>query len=126
MINRGSSSIKFPVLDTVGYGCLLNDVAEGTNAERAFLLLNGGESVALAQRGYEDALQTVTGALTQHDLIDSVTLTDYRVAHGGSPLTESIIISEKVINSIRQVSPPVPLHNYTSLSGIASVQRLFS
>lgn len=59
VINCGSSSIKFSVLDVASCDCLLNGVAEGINAERASLSLNGGEPVALAQRGYEGALQVV-------------------------------------------------------------------
>ncbi len=55
VINCGSSSIKFSVLDAASCDCLLNGVAEGINAERASLSLNGGEPVALAQRGYEGA-----------------------------------------------------------------------
>lgn len=125
VINCGSSSIKFSVLDAASCDCLLNGVAEGINAERAFLSLNGGEPVALAQRGYEGALQAIAGALAQRDLIDSVALIGHRVAHGGDLFTESVIISEEVINNIRQVSSTAPLHNYASLSGIASAQRLF-
>ena len=101
---------------------LLNGVAEGINAERASLSLNGGEPVALAQRGYEGALQAIAGALAQRDLIDSVALIGHRVAHGGDLFTESVIISEEVINNIRQVSSLAPLHNYASLSGIASAR----
>ena len=125
VINCGSSSIKFSVLDAASCDCLLNGVAEGINAERASLSLNGGEPVALAQRGYEGALQAIAGALAQRDLIDSVALIGHRVAHGGDLFTESVIISEEVINNIRQVSSLAPLHNYASLSGIASAQRLF-
>lgn len=119
VINCGSSSIKFSVLDVASCDCLLNGVAEGINAERASLSLNGGEPVALAQRGYEGALQAIAGALAQRDLIDSVALIGHRVAHGGDLFTESVIISEEVINNIRQVSSLAPLHNYASLSGIA-------
>lgn len=125
VINCGSSSIKFSVLGAASCDCLLNGVAEGINAERASLSLNGGEPVALAQRGYEGALQAIAGALAQRDLIDSVALIGHRVAHGGDLFTESVIISEEVINNIRQVSSLAPLHNYASLSGIASAQRLF-
>ncbi|STW50096.1 propionate kinase [Klebsiella pneumoniae] len=114
VINCGSSSIKFSVLDAASCDCLLNGVAEGINAERASLSLNGGEPVALAlaQRGYEGALQAIAGALAQRDLIDSVALIGHRVAHGGDLFTESVIISEEVINNIRQVSSLAPLHNY--------------
>ncbi|PLO14133.1 propionate/acetate kinase, partial [Klebsiella pneumoniae] len=80
VINCGSSSIKFSVLDAASCDCLLNGVAEGINAERASLSLNGGESVALAQRGYEGALQAIAGALAQRYLIASVSLIVHRVA----------------------------------------------
>ncbi len=50
-------------------------------------------------------------------------LIGHRVAHGGDLFTESVI-SEEVINNIRRIVPG-PLHNYASLSGIASAQRLF-
>ena len=125
VINCGSSSIKFSVLDAASCDCLLNGVAEGINADQASLSLNGGEPVALAPRGYEGALQAIAGALAQRDLIGSVALIGHRVAHGGDLFTESVIISEEVIDNIRQVSSLAPLHNYASLSGIASAQRLF-
>ena len=79
-------------------------MAEGINAERASLSLNGGEPVALA-RGCEGALQAIAGALAQRDLIDSVALIGHRVAHGGDLFTESVIISEEVINNIRRYRP---------------------
>ncbi|MDN7347637.1 propionate kinase [Klebsiella quasipneumoniae] len=125
VINCGSSSIKFSVLDAASCDCLLNGVAEGINADQASLSLNGGKPVALAPRGYEGALQAIAGALAQRDLIGSVALIGHRVAHGGDLFTESVIISEEVIDNIRQVSSLAPLHNYASLSGIASAQRLF-
>ncbi|MCS5948583.1 hypothetical protein LNP05_20850 [Klebsiella pneumoniae subsp. pneumoniae] len=55
--------------------------------------------------------QAIAGALAQRDLIDSVALIGHRVAHGGDLFTESVIISEEVINNIRQVSSLAPLHN---------------
>ncbi|VEB07807.1 propionate kinase [Klebsiella pneumoniae] len=46
VINCGSSSIKFFRPGRASCDCLLNGVAEGINAERASLSLNGGEPVA--------------------------------------------------------------------------------
>ncbi len=62
--------------------------------------------------------------IAQRDLIDSVAL-----IATASPrcdlFTESVIISEEVINNTCRVSSPALLHNHASLSGIASAQRLF-
>ncbi|OFV58636.1 hypothetical protein BCR59_23665 [Klebsiella pneumoniae] len=43
VINCGSSSIKFSVLDAASCDCLLNGVAEGITRNGASLSLNGGE-----------------------------------------------------------------------------------
>lgn len=121
VINCGSSSIKFSVLDAASCDCLLNGVAEGINADRASLSLNGGKPVALAPRGYEGALQAIAGALAQRDLIGSVALIGHRVAHGGDLFTESVIISEEVIDNIRQVSSLAPC--ITTPASAASPRR---
>ncbi len=105
VINCGSSSIKFSVLDAASCDCLLNGVAEGINAERASLSLNGGEPVALAQRGYEGALQAIAGALAQRDLIDSVALIGTASPTAATCSPTSVIISEEVINNIRRYRP---------------------
>ena len=109
VINCGSSSIKFSVLDAASCDCLLNGVAEGINADQASLSLNGGKPVALAPRGYEGALQAIAGALAQRDLIGSVALIGHRVAHRGAPFTESVPIIVEVLGHFRQVSSPAPL-----------------
>ncbi len=126
VINCGSSSIKFSVL-----GCRklrLPAQRRGRGHQRGTgvsLCSTAASRWRWQQRGYEGALQAIAGALAQRDLIDSVALIGHRVAHGGDLFTESVIISEEVINNIRQVSSLAPLHNYASLSGIASAQRLF-
>ncbi|STW13865.1 propionate kinase [Klebsiella pneumoniae subsp. rhinoscleromatis] len=126
VINCGSSSIKFSVLDAASCDCLLNGVAEGINAERASLSLNGGEPVALAQRGYEGALQAIAGALAQRDLIDSVA-PDWppRRPTAATCSPSRSLLARRLSITFARVSSLAPLHNYASLSGIASAQRLF-
>ncbi|MBN0357715.1 acetate kinase, partial [Pseudomonas aeruginosa] len=77
---------------------------------------------------HHEAVTLLLEALTGRGILSSLQEIDgvgHRVAHGGDLFTESVIISEEVINNIRQVSSLAPLHNYASLSGIASAQRLF-
>ncbi|MDR8325402.1 propionate/acetate kinase, partial [Acinetobacter baumannii] len=111
VINCGSSSIKFSVLDAASCDCLLNGVAEGINAERASLSLNGGEPVALAQRGYDGALQAIAGALAQRDLIDSVALIGHRVAHGGERFKDAALVCDDTLREIERLAELAPLHN---------------
>ena len=53
VINCGSSSIKFSVLDANNCDVLMAGIADGINSENAFLSVNGGEPVTLAHHSYE-------------------------------------------------------------------------
>ncbi|EFN8016442.1 propionate kinase [Escherichia coli] len=125
VINCGSSSIKFSVLDASDCEVLMSGIADGINSENAFLSVNGGEPAPLAHHSYEGALKAIAFELEKWNLNDSVALIGHRIAHGGSIFTESAIITDEVIDNIRRVSPLAPLHNYANLSGIESAQQLF-
>lgn len=118
VINCGSSSIKFSVLDAANCEVLMAGIADGINSENAFIAINGGEPAKLAHHSYEDALKAIAVELEKRNLMDSVALIGHRIAHGGNIFTESAIITDDVIDNIRRVSPLAPLHNYANLSGL--------
>lgn len=125
VINCGSSSVKFSVLDAAGCDALLTGIADGINTEKAFISVNGGEPVRLAHQDYEGALAAIALELEKRDLMSSVALIGHRIAHGGDLFSESTLITEEVIEQIRLVSPLAPLHNYANLSGVEAAERLF-
>ncbi|SQI20820.1 propionate/acetate kinase [Salmonella enterica subsp. arizonae] len=125
VINCGSSSIKFSVLDVATCDLLIAGIADGINTENAFLSINGDKPLNLAHPNYEGALQAIAFELEKRDLTDSVALIGHRIAHGGDLFTQSVIITDEVIDNIRQVSPLAPLHNYANLSGIDAARHLF-
>ncbi|SPW31487.1 Propionate kinase [Edwardsiella tarda] len=105
VINSGSSSIKFSVLDATSCELLLAGIAEGINGGNARLSVNGGEAVKLTQQGYEPALAAIVVELEKRNLSDSVSLIGHRVAHGGNLFKQSVIINESVMAQIRQIAP---------------------
>ncbi|CZX80879.1 TPA: propionate kinase [Enterobacter bugandensis] len=125
VINCGSSSVKFSVLDAAGCDALLTGIADGINTEKAFISVSGGEPVRLAHQDYEGALAAIALELEKRDLMSSVALIGHRIAHGGDLFSESTLITEEVIEQIRLVSPLAPLHNYANLSGVEAAERLF-
>lgn len=50
VINCGSSSVKFSVLDAAGCDALMTGIADGINTEKAFISVNWGEPVRLAHQ----------------------------------------------------------------------------
>ncbi|ECR6161857.1 propionate kinase [Salmonella enterica subsp. enterica serovar Muenchen] len=125
VINCGSSSIKFSVLDVATCDVLMAGIADGMNTENAFLSINGDKPINLSHSNYEDALKAIAFELEKRDLTDSVALIGHRIAHGGEIFTQSVIITDEIIDNIRRVSPLAPLHNYANLSGIDAARRLF-
>ncbi len=99
VINCGSSSIKFSVLDASDCEVLMSGIADGINSENAFLSVNG-EPAPLARHSYEGALKAIAFELEKRELNDSVALIGHRIAHGGSIFTESAIITDEVIDNI--------------------------
>ncbi|ECC9552868.1 propionate/acetate kinase [Salmonella enterica] len=125
VINCGSSSIKFSVLDVATCDVLMAGIADGINTENAFLSINGDKPINLSHPNYEDALKAIAFELEKRDLTDSVALIGHRIAHGGELFTQSVIITDEVIDNIRRVSPLAPPHNYANLSGIDAARHLF-
>ena len=50
VINCGSSSVKFSVLDAASCEALITGIADGVNTENAFISVNGGEPASLARK----------------------------------------------------------------------------
>lgn len=124
-INCGSSSVKFSVLDAETCDVLLSGICEGINTSSAFITVNDGEPVKLAHQNYEDALAEIATELAKRDLINCVAFVGHRIAHGGSVFKQSVVITDEVIEQIRQVSPLAPLHNYANLNGVESARLRF-
>ena len=125
VINCGSSSVKFSVLDAASCDALITGIADGINTDNSFIAVNGGEPALLARNDYEGALAAIALELEKRQLMSSVALIGHRIAHGGSVFSESTPITDAVIEQIRQVSSLAPLHNYANLSGVEAAQHLF-
>ena len=79
VINCGSSSIKFSVLNASDCEVLMSGIADGINSENAFLSVNGGEPAPLAHHSYEGALKAIAFELEKRNLNDNVALIGHRI-----------------------------------------------
>ncbi len=62
-----------------------------------------------------------SGAITSIDEVDAV---GHRVVHGGSTFDQPTLVTEKVIDTIRDLIPLAPLHNPANLEGIIVLQEI--
>jgi acetate kinase len=132
VLNCGSSSIKFQLMDMSNSEVLLKGIVEKIGLESSFLKLecNGDKQkidldVPEHTKGIEKILDILVseehGVIKSHDEIDAV---GHRVAHGGEKFSHSALITDEVIKEIEGVSDLAPLHNPNNLKGIYAIQKL--
>lgn len=129
VINCGSSSLKFQLIDMKDESL----ICKGT-IERIGMQINGGENNIIYKVGEEqlifdkevpthiDAFNTVKWLMTESDKavlesFDEIDAVGHRVVQGGDKYTGSVLITDKVLQDIKDLSPLAPLHNPANVQG---------
>jgi acetate kinase len=126
VINSGSSSIKFSLIDITQGILVCSGIAEKLGIPGSILHTSfDGEktSVELENGTHEMAMQAILQLLSHHNLLESITAVGHRVVHGGEFFKASTLINEEVITAIEKCVPFAPLHNPANLEGIESAIR---
>ena len=132
VINCGSSSLKFQLIDSDTESVLAKGLCERIGIDgRLVYTPNGGEksSSDLAMPTHTEAIQYVLDALTDSERgviseLSEIDAVGHRVVHGGEKFTGSVLIDESVEEYIRECSALAPLHNPANLIGIEACRKL--
>lgn len=123
VINCGSSSIKFALL-LEDQDFRIHGLAEnlGTPEARIKGVTVGNEPVdiRIPNADHREALEVGLARLATHKP-DAI---GHRIVHGGT-LTQAELITDGIIETIREATPLAPLHNPAHLVGIEATKRLF-
>ncbi len=112
VVNCGSSSIKYQVLDT---SC--------DNADEALICKGLIENIGVDIADHDAALEIMAKQLDQ-DLADrSIEAVGHRVVHGGERFSEPVVVTEEIISAIDELSALAPLHNPAHVKGLRAVSR---
>ncbi len=133
VINSGSSSIKFQLIDTQTRNYIIKGIVERIGEHDSLIRwsLKEGGSYRIEQKieNHKHALDEVfkilldkeKGAISSLDEIDAV---GHRVVHGGEKFKSSVLIDKDVLNSIKEYSILAPLHNPANITGIEAAMEL--
>ena len=121
VINTGSSTVKFSVIDTSSNEELLRGRVENIG-EDAKLILDKSV-IDIEAKTHEDALSRVVDVLKEEGLLDRIDVVGHRVVHGGE-ITQPVILGEEVIKEIEKHNDLAPLHNPFNLLGIRVLMGL--
>ncbi len=133
VINCGSSSLKYQLIDTdanvvMAKGLCERIGIEGSNFEYK---KDGCDKVSklVDMKDHKDAVSVVIKALTDPETgvvksLDEVDAVGHRTVHGGEKFQKAVIVDEEVIKAIEDVSDLAPLHNPASIIGIRACMEL--
>ena len=133
VINAGSSSIKYQLIDMDNNTLLAKGQAdrigiEGGNFKQK---VEGREDykIDIQMKNHAEAIGLVLDTLTskENGVIESlseITAVGHRVLHGGEKFSGSVIVDEKVIEAIEECCELGPLHNPHNLTGIRACEQM--
>lgn len=131
VLNCGSSSLKFAVIDATTGDDLLSGLAECFNLDDARIKwkLNGekGSADLGAGAAHQEALDFIVHKILplNPELSKNLIAIGHRVVHGGEQFTSSVRICNDVIAGIEAAIPYAPLHNPAHLIGIRAALKVF-
>ena len=130
VVNAGSSSLKYQVVDAVTGETAATGIVEQIGGAGHLRHTSGGRTheVDLDCPDHRAALEAARSALREHgpDLVAAPPYAvGHRVVHGGPLFTEPVVIDDGVVAAIRELVPLAPLHNPANLEGILSARESF-
>lgn len=133
VLNCGSSSVKYKLIDTTSEAVLAEGGVEKIGLPDGFLKYKKADgSKEIIDLGHIDHLAAVKailnlltdpveGCIKSYDEIDAV---GHRVVHGGEKFAESVLITDEVKDMIKQCYDLAPLHNPANMTGIDAITAL--
>ena len=133
VLNSGSSSVKYKLIDTDGEKVLAEGGVEKIGLPDGFLKFKRPDGskgiVELGLSDHKGAIEAVLRQLTdpKEGCIGSyseIEAVGHRVVHGGEKFAKSVVIDDAVKEMIRQCYDIAPLHNPANMTGIEAMEQL--
>ncbi|MGL4446967.1 MAG: acetate kinase [Shewanella sp.] len=131
VLNCGSSSLKFAVIDAQTGDDQISGLAEcfGLEDSRIKWKINGAKHEAAlgAFTAHREAVEFIVNKILagQPELAAQIQAVGHRIVHGGEKFTRSMIIDDNVIKGIEDCASLAPLHNPAHLIGIRAAMASF-
>ncbi|MEZ8195959.1 acetate/propionate family kinase [Vibrio cortegadensis] len=130
VINSGSSSLKFAVIDSASGDAVLSGLGECFGLEDARMNWKfQGEKFEFAIQGTENHHQLAVAKLVElvkeYKLIEDVVAVGHRVVHGGEKFTKTVRLDESIVADVEALSDLAPLHNLAHAIGMRASMAAF-
>lgn len=133
VINCGSSSLKFQLIDSGTEKWIAKGLCERIGIEGSMISYTpaGGEKEenVTPMPDHTEAIRLVLEALTNEKTgvvksLDEIGAVGHRIVHGGEKFASSCIITEEVLAAVEECNDLAPLHNPANLIGVNACKSL--
>lgn len=131
VINCGSSSLKFAIIDPINGEEQLSGLAECFHLPEARIKwkIDGTKNEAALGLGaaHIEAMAFIVNQIltAKPELAPAISAIGHRIVHGGEKFTKSVIISDEVVEGIKASIPFAPLHNPAGIIGLEEAKKAF-
>lgn len=133
VVNAGSSSLKYQLIDMDNEKVLAKGLCERIGVTGAITHKAADGRVYKAETPmptHSEAFEAVVYAMTKSeakviDSLDEVRAIGHRIVHGGEEFNKSALITDQMIEKVRECSVMAPLHNPANILGIEACKKTF-
>jgi acetate kinase len=131
VLNCGSSSLKFAVINASNGDEIISGLAECFNLPDARIKWKiagkKGATNLPANSAHSQAISYIVEEIIKKEdgLAEQFAAVGHRIVHGGEKFKESVIIDEEVLEGIEECASLAPLHNPAHVLGIKAAQAAF-
>lgn len=133
VLNCGSSSVKYKLIDTAANDVMAEGGVEKIGLPDGFLkykLDDGSKAIReLGMVDHKGAVKAVLDILTDPELgciksYNEIDAVGHRVVHGAEKFSKSVLITDEVLQQVKDCYDLAPLHNPANVTGIEAVEAI--
>lgn len=128
-INAGSSSLKFQLFEMPAEEVITKGLIERIGLKESIfnITINGEkQSETTDIPNHEVAVEMLLNKLTNLGIIkslDEIEGIGHRMVHGGEEFSDSVLITEEVLDTVKRLSELAPLHNPANVTGVRAFKQ---
>lgn len=128
-VNAGSSSLKFQLYEMPAEISIISGYFEKIGAEDSFYTIkHEGKKAETAKKigNHVDAVKVMLEELVNYGAVKELSEirgVGHRVVHGGEKYADSVVITEQVMDDIKEFTKFAPLHHPGNIAGIRAMQE---
>ena len=132
VLNSGSSSLKYQLIDMTNEEVIAKGNFERIGQDNSFLTHKVGDEkhrIECPVKNHEEAIKVVLEQFTNEEYgvisdLNEIDAVGHRLVHGGEKFASSVVITDEVIEKVKECSSLAPLHNPAGILGIEACRKL--